>query len=132
MRHFVEDYLEQNGILRQQLQTFLDINSAEGIISSVEAGLGIGFVPRLALEKALRLCTVKEIHLDNGPIKRDLSIVLLNGPDLKGPIGTLLEIVRDHGMVRRHSESKIHVHEDSERVVVMSGVNSAEHEKVAS
>jgi hypothetical protein len=44
----------------------------------------------------------------------------------------LLEIVRDHGSGRRHSQSRISVHEDSERVVVMSGVNSAEHERVAS
>jgi DNA-binding transcriptional LysR family regulator len=114
MRHFVEEYLEQNGILRQQLQTFIDINSTEGIISAVEAGLGIGIVPSLALEKALRLGTIKLIQLDNGPIRRELSLVLLNGPDPKGPIGTLLEIVREHGVVRRHPQSKIHVHEDSE------------------
>jgi DNA-binding transcriptional LysR family regulator len=111
MRHFVEEYLEQNGILRQQLQTFLDINSTEGIISLVEAGLGIGFVPSLALEKALRLGTVKAIQLDNGPIRRELSIVLLNGPDPKGPVGTLLELAREHGAKTRHYPSKIHAHE---------------------
>jgi DNA-binding transcriptional LysR family regulator len=132
IRHFVEEYLEQNGILRQQLLTFLDINSTEGIISSVEAGLGIGFVPRLALEKTLRLGTVKTVQLDNGPIRRQLSLVLLNGPDPKGPIRTLLEIARVHGVVRRHLHSKIHVHEDSDKVVVVSGVNTAKHEKVAS
>jgi DNA-binding transcriptional LysR family regulator len=114
MRHFVEEYLEENGILRQQLQTFIDIDSTEGIVSSVEAGLGIGFVPGLAIEKALRLGTVKAIQLDNGPIRRELSIVSLNGPDPKGPIGTLLEIVRGQGVVRRHPQSKSHVHEDSE------------------
>ncbi len=119
MRHFVEEYLEQNGILRQQLQTFLDINSTEGIISAVEAGLGIGFVPSLALEKALRLGTVKAIQLDNGPIRRELSIVSLNGPDPKGPIGTLLELVREHGGGRRQHQSTIHVHEDLDNVVGM-------------
>ncbi len=116
MRHFVEEYLEQNGILRQQLQTFLDMNSTEGIISAVEAGLGVGFVPSLALEKALRLGTVKAIQLDNGPIRRELSIVLLNGPDPKGPIGTLLELVREHGASRRHLQPTAHVHEDLDNV----------------
>jgi len=114
MRHFVEEYLEQNGILRQQLQTFLDINSTEGIISAVETGLGIGFVPSLALEKALRIGTVKAIRLDNGPIRRELNIALLNGPDPKGQIGTLLEIVREHGTERWHPKSKIHAQESSE------------------
>ena len=132
MRHYVEDYLEQNGILRQQLHTFLDINTTEGIISAVEAGLGIGFVPSVAIEKTLRLGTVKAIQLDNGPIRRELSIVLHNGPDPKGPIGTLLEIIREHGVVRRNPQSRIHVHGNSENVVVMNGVNYQEHEKIAS
>jgi DNA-binding transcriptional LysR family regulator len=103
MRHFVEDYLERNGILRQQLHSFVDMDSTEGIIVAVESGLGIGFVPSLALGKALRLGTVKAVQLENGPIRRELSIVSLNGPDPKGPIGTLLEIVRDYGGDKRNS-----------------------------
>ncbi|MFZ1083844.1 MAG: LysR family transcriptional regulator [Terracidiphilus sp.] len=132
MRHFVEEYLERNGILRQQLHTFLDIDSTEGIISAVESGLGIGFVPRLALEKALRLETVRSIRLDNGPIKRELSIALLNGPDPKGPIGTLVELLRRQSADRQHRHSKSHVYEESAKVVVMSDVSLAGHDKAAS
>ena len=96
MRRFVEEYLERNGVLRQQLQTPIDMNSTEGIVSAVEAGLGVGFVPCMALEKALILETVKRIALDNGPIKRQLSIVMLNGPEPRGPIGQLLELLRQY------------------------------------
>ncbi len=85
MRRFVEEYLEQNGVLKQQLQTSIDMNSTEGIIAAVEAGLGVGFVPCLALEKALKLGSVKVVQLDKGPIRRQLSIVLLNGPDASRP-----------------------------------------------
>jgi DNA-binding transcriptional LysR family regulator len=46
MRRFVEDYLEQNGVLRQQLRATVDMNSTEAILSAVESGLGIGFVPQ--------------------------------------------------------------------------------------
>jgi DNA-binding transcriptional LysR family regulator len=119
MRHFVEEYLELNGILRQQIKTFLDINSTEGIISAVEAGLGIGFVPSLALEKSLRLGTVKAVQLDNGPVRRELSIVSLNGPDPKGPIGTLLELIREHCASRQQPKSTSHVHENLDHVVRM-------------
>jgi DNA-binding transcriptional LysR family regulator len=101
MRHFVEEYLERNSVLRQQLHTAIDINSTEGIISAVEAGLGAGFVPCMALEKALRLGSVKAIELENGPIKRQLSIVLLNGPDPKGPVGQLLELLREGAAQRQ-------------------------------
>lgn len=81
MRQFVEEYLEQNGVLRRQLRTSLDIDATEGIVSAVEAGLGVGFVPRAAIEKALRVGAVSEVRLENGPIRRQLSIALLNGPD---------------------------------------------------
>jgi DNA-binding transcriptional LysR family regulator len=99
MRKFVEEYLEQNGVLRQQLRTSIDINSTEAIITAVEAGLGVGFVPCLALEKALKLGSVKALPLENGPIRRQLSIALLNGPEPKGPLGQLLEILRKNPTV---------------------------------
>jgi DNA-binding transcriptional LysR family regulator len=100
-RRFVEEYLERNGVLRQQLQTPIDINSTEGIISAVEAGLGAGFVPCMAIEKALQIGVVKTVPLHNGPIKRQLSIMLLNGPEPRGPIGYLLELLRNYTAKRQ-------------------------------
>src|SRR5208282_3420321 len=90
MRQFVEEYLERNGVLRQQLKPSVDMNSTEGIISAVEAGLGVGFVPSMSTGKAARLGTIKEVRLQNGPVRRQLSIALLNGPDPRGPAGQLL------------------------------------------
>jgi DNA-binding transcriptional LysR family regulator len=104
MRRFVEEYLERNGVLRQQLQTPIDINSTEGIISAVDAGLGVGFAPCMALEKALHIGTVKIVQLDNGPIKRQLSIVLLNGPEPRGPIAQLLELLRNY-MAKKQADA---------------------------
>lgn len=98
MRQFVEDYLERNGVLRQQLRTLVDFNSTEAIVAAVEAGLGIGFVPLMSIEKALRLGTVNVLRLDNGPIHRKLSIVTLNGPDPHGPVGELLDLLRASGV----------------------------------
>ena len=95
MRRFVEEYLEQNGVLRQQLRTSIDMTSTEGIISAVEAGLGVGFVPCLALEKPLKVGSVKSLPLENGPIVRRLSSALLNGPEPKGPVGQLLQLLRE-------------------------------------
>jgi DNA-binding transcriptional LysR family regulator len=94
MRRFVEEYLENNGVLRQQLHTTVDMNSTEAIISAVEAGLGVGFVPKMALEKALKIGTVRVIPLENGPICRELSIALLGGPINGGPIRELLDLLR--------------------------------------
>jgi DNA-binding transcriptional LysR family regulator len=103
MRRFVEEYLERNGVLRQQLRTIVDMNSTEAIISAVEAGLGVGFVPCLALEKALKIGSVKAIPLENGPIRRELSIVLLNGPEPKGPLRQLLARLRENTAAKRQA-----------------------------
>ena len=94
MRRFVEEYFDRNGVLQQQLRFTIDMNSTEGIVAAVEAGLGAGFVPRLAIEKAGRLGQVKVVPLGDGPIRRYFSIVMLNGPGPKGPTGSLLEILR--------------------------------------
>ena len=101
MRRFVEDYLERNGVLRQQLRTCIDMNSTEGILAAVEAGLGVGFVPCAAVDKALMAGSVKAIPLANGPIRRQLSIALLNGPEPKGPVGQLVELLRGSGQATR-------------------------------
>jgi DNA-binding transcriptional LysR family regulator len=82
MRRFVEEYLERNGVLR----------------------LGVGFAPCMALEKALHIGSLKTVQLDNGPIKRQLSIVLLNGPEPRGPIGLLLELLRTY-MAKRQTDA---------------------------
>lgn len=132
MRQFVEEYLERNGVLRQQLRTFISTNSTEGIISSVEAGLGIGFVPYLALEKALNQGSVKAIRLDNGPIRRALSIALLNGPDPRGPVGQLLEILREHGAAERQRLARIQTNDDPRKVIVMGNGPTEDHQGAAS
>jgi DNA-binding transcriptional LysR family regulator len=94
MRRFVEEYLEKNGVLSQQLHTNVDMNSTEAIISAVEAGLGIGFVPVMALDKAKLTDTVKIVPLENGPITRQLSFALLSGPAREGPLQDLIGLLR--------------------------------------
>ncbi len=93
MRQFVLQYLQLHDVPLQP-HFSVDINSTEGIISGVEAGLGVGFVPALTLEKALQVGTVKAIKLENGPILRPLSIVLREGPHPQGPVARLIELLR--------------------------------------
>ena len=129
MRRFVEEYLEQNGVLRQQLRTCIDMNSTEGIIAAVEAGLGVGFVPCLALDKALKLGSVSAIPLDNGPIRRHLSIVLLNGPEPRGPLGQLLQILRDSGAVELRPAAESQTNTGSRRLRASGNGRRAEHKR---
>jgi DNA-binding transcriptional LysR family regulator len=127
MRRFVEGYLERNGVLRQQLRTSIDINSTEGIISAVEAGLGVGFVPCMALEKALKVGSVKIVPLDHGPIQRQLSIVLLNGPEPKGPIGQLLDLLREKDSAKRQISGEGRMNNELRQKAVARNAKVAKH-----
>ncbi|MGA2806893.1 MAG: LysR family transcriptional regulator [Terracidiphilus sp.] len=131
MRQFVEAYLERNGILKQQLCTVVDLNSTEGIIAAVEAGLGIGFVPCMSIEKPLALGNVNILQLENGPIQRQLSIVLLNGPDPRGPAGQLVNLVRAYTPAHLHAAPRVAEEEEQSNVVVMTSAKSAEHQETA-
>jgi DNA-binding transcriptional LysR family regulator len=106
MRRFVEEYLERNGVLRQQLQTNIDMNSTEAIISAVESGLGIGFVPVLSIEKEKLTGSIKVVPLENGPIKRQLSFALLSGPVREGPLQGLIELLRSVSPAMRKQTRK--------------------------
>ncbi|MGA2649107.1 MAG: LysR family transcriptional regulator [Terracidiphilus sp.] len=132
MRQFVEEYLERNGVLRRQLRTVVDLNSTEGIIAAVEAGLGIGFAPYLSIEKSLEQGSVKVIPLDNGSIRRQLSLVLLNGPDPRGPAGQLVDLIRAYKASSLHAAPKVANGQDLNNAVVMTTANNTGHEETAS
>ena len=69
--------------------TSAGLTLTEQIVAAVEAGLGVGFVPCIALEKALTKSCKRLVPLDNGPIRCKPSIALLHGPEPKGPAGQL-------------------------------------------
>jgi DNA-binding transcriptional LysR family regulator len=97
MRSFVEEYLEKNGVL-SGLRTTVDMNSTEAIVASVEAGVGVGFVSCLALEKSLQVKSVKIVPIKSGPILRSLSLVLQEGPEPQGPILQLAKMLRQYSI----------------------------------
>jgi DNA-binding transcriptional LysR family regulator len=99
MRRFVEEFLERAGV-HSNLRTNVDMNSTEAIVASVEAGVGVGFVSYLALEKALQVRSVKIVPIETGPILRPLSLVLHEGPEPPGPILQLANLLR-RGLVPR-------------------------------
>jgi DNA-binding transcriptional LysR family regulator len=93
MRRFVEEFLEKNGV-HLNFRAAVDMNSTEAIVSSVEAGVGVGFVPYLALKKSLMVKSVEIVPIECGPILRPLSLVLNEGPEPQGPILQLANLLR--------------------------------------
>jgi hypothetical protein len=58
-RRVVENALTQAGIKKKELNTTMELDSTEGLLSAVEAGLGVTFVSRWAVRNQLALGTLK-------------------------------------------------------------------------
>ena len=75
IRHFVDKILKQKNIHTNQLKIIMQLNSIESIKTAVSLGLGAAFVSSSAIEKELKLKTIKIIQIENIEITRTLSII---------------------------------------------------------
>lgn len=88
-RSVVETALEKAGFKLKAFRKVMDLDSTEAIKSSVEAGLGIGFVSRWAISKELALGTLKVAQLSGLWVTRQFTLISRTGPELQGPAGAL-------------------------------------------
>jgi DNA-binding transcriptional LysR family regulator len=75
IRKFIDNILIQNGIETKQLNIVMQFNSIEGIKTAVSLGLGAAFVSSSAIEKEIKLETIKILKIENIRITRTLSII---------------------------------------------------------
>lgn len=73
-RMIVENILEEYGILHR-LENYMELGTTQAIKSAIEAGLGIGFLPRLTVQRELELQFLKEVKIKGLHLKRDLWLV---------------------------------------------------------
>ena len=75
IRKFIDNILIQNQIEIKQLKIIMQLNSIEGIKTAVSLGLGVAFVSSSAIEKELKLKTIKILTIENIRITRTLFII---------------------------------------------------------
>lgn len=75
IRKFIDKILSKNQIETRQLKIIMQLNSIEGIKTAVSLGLGAAFVSSSAIEKEIKLKTIKIIKIENIHISRMLSII---------------------------------------------------------
>ena len=75
IKKFIDNILIQNKIETKQLKTILQLNSIEGIKTAVSLGLGAAFVSSSAIEKEMKLETIRILEIENLQITRKLSII---------------------------------------------------------
>ena len=75
MRQVVEDELRALGVRLRDLDVSLELGLQESVRSAVQAGYGITFISRTAVESDLAAGTVAEAHLQGMSAKREISLV---------------------------------------------------------
>lgn len=73
-RYLVEKALQEEGINIEELNIIYDLNSPEAIKSSISAGNGFSFMPKLIIKKELKEGSLEQIQVDNLKITFDYYI----------------------------------------------------------
>lgn len=92
-RRVVEDALQEAGLNPAALTTTLTLDTTEGILSAVEAGLGVAFVSRWAVRNQLTLGTLKTAHVQGLKLKRVFSVAHRQGAVPQGSAGAFYRFV---------------------------------------
>jgi DNA-binding transcriptional LysR family regulator len=83
-RRIVEQALEKAGLEVKKLRLRMTFDSTEGLLSAVEAGLGIAFVSRWAVRNQLALGTLKLARVRGLNLARMFSLATVAGPEPAG------------------------------------------------
>jgi LysR family transcriptional regulator, transcriptional activator of the cysJI operon len=83
-RRIVEQAFETAGLEVKKLHLAMTFDSTEGLLSAVEAGLGIAFVSRWAVRNQLALGTLKLARVRGLNLARMFSIATVAGPEPSG------------------------------------------------
>jgi len=94
-RRIVEQALEDAGLPVRELRIGMTFDSTEGLLSAVEAGLGIAFVSRWAVRNQLALGTLRLARVRGLKLARMFSIATAAGPEPAGVIALFHRFVMD-------------------------------------
>jgi LysR family transcriptional regulator, transcriptional activator of the cysJI operon len=93
-RRIIERALKLAGLPLRSLNVIMELDSTEAILSGVEAGLGVGFVSRWAIGKAVRLGTIRAIAVEGIHIVRGFSFIHTAGTELTGAAAAFQRFAR--------------------------------------
>jgi DNA-binding transcriptional LysR family regulator len=83
-RRIVEQALAKAGLKMKDLRTTMELDSTEGLLCAVEAGLGVTFVSRWAVRNQLALKTLAIARVRGLKLRRQFSLAYRAGPEPRG------------------------------------------------
>jgi DNA-binding transcriptional LysR family regulator len=95
-RRVVEQALTAARIKLKTLRISMELDSTEGLLSAVEAGLGVTFVSRWAVRNQLALGTLKLARVRGLKLSRRFSMAWPAGPAPTGAVGAFRNFLLSH------------------------------------
>ena len=95
-RRVIEQALAADGLKAKDIQVSMEFDSTEGLLSAVEAGLGVTFVSRLAVRNQLALGTLKLAYARELKLARWFSLARASGPEPRGSVGAFRALLLSH------------------------------------
>ena len=74
VRQIVEDELRRLGIRLRDLDVRLELGLQESVRSAVQAGFGVSFISRAAVERELEAGSLAEARVDGMDVRREISL----------------------------------------------------------
>ncbi len=97
-RRVVEQALIAAGLKAKDLKASIELDSTEGLLNAVEAGLGVTFVSRWAARNQLALGTVKLARVHGLKLSRGFSLAYLAGPEPAGSVGAFRSFLHSQAL----------------------------------
>lgn len=95
-RRSVEVALTEAGLNLKDLRFGMEFDSTEGLLSSVEAGLGVTILSRWAVRNQLALGTLKIARVAGLKLRRQFSMAYPAGPEPGGAVGAFRNLLLAH------------------------------------
>jgi DNA-binding transcriptional LysR family regulator len=95
-RRVVEQALEKAGLRGKDLRIAMTLDTTEGLLSAVEAGLGVTFVSVWSLRNQLVLGTLQVVEVEGLQLSRMFSLAYPSGPEPAGTAGAFHRFVLGH------------------------------------
>ncbi len=92
-RRVVENALAKLGLKKKNLRVVMDLDSTEGLLSAVEAGLGFTFVSRWAMRNQMALHTLSIAQVKGLKLQRKFSLAYPAGPEPRGNTGAFRRFI---------------------------------------
>lgn len=94
-REFLEDYLRATGIEPRNLKIAMTLGNPEVIVQMVQSGLGISFVSKWSIFRAMKEGTVRIVNLTGKTLRRKFYLIHLEGEPSTVTAKAFTEFLRD-------------------------------------